>query len=144
VFGLPLPLTSASTLSFEVSITFGEGELLALVDPETSKVDKIIYDAESTSGSLILGEGYETTIVWTRTSGATGPLVGQAITSDGDVIGLSIEPARAGSEQPFVLFYGHPRQGVPWHVHRRIAIKPMDPISACSPQCGMIPGKTNC
>ncbi len=98
-------LAVRAKLSFEVSISFGEGEILALVDPESSKVEKVIYDAELTSGSMRLADGYEATIVWTRMSGSAGPLVGQAITGDGDVIALSVDRAAAGStERPFVLF----------------------------------------
>ena len=92
-------------LSFAVSVSFGEGEILALIDPETKAVERTLYDAESTYGSLRFNDGYETTVVWTRMSGAAGPLLGQAIASDGDVIALSIARAPEGSsDRPFVLF----------------------------------------
>jgi len=105
-FGLAPPsFASGSELTFEASVTFGEGEILALVDPETKAVERVLYDAESTSGSLRFKDGDESTIVWTRMSGAAGPLLGQAIASDGDVATLSIERAPEGSrDRPFVLF----------------------------------------
>ena len=90
---------------FEVSATFGEGAIVALVDPETSAVLKPLYDAESTTGHLSFSDGEETTIVWTRMSGADGALIGEAIMSDGDVLALTIEQGSEGTTQrPFVLF----------------------------------------
>ena len=76
---------------FEVTATFGEGAVVALVDPETSAVRQLLYDAESTSGRLSFSDGEETTIVWTRMSGADGALIGEAIMSDGDVLALTID-----------------------------------------------------
>ncbi len=85
-------------------MTFGEGAIVALVDPESSAVLKPLYDAESTTGHLRFTDGEETTIVWTRMSGADGPLIGEAIMSDGDVLSLSIEQGSEGTQRPFVLF----------------------------------------
>ena len=96
---------SGAEVKFEVSASFGEGAIVALVDPATNAVRQRLYDAESTSGRLRLGNGEETTIVWTRMSGVDGALVGEAITSDGDVLALSIDPASGGTAgRPFVLF----------------------------------------
>ncbi len=93
------------SLEFEVSVRFGEGEILALVDPETSKVETALYDAEVTSGSLRIKTGDVLPIVWTRLSGVTGPLIGEAIASDGDVLALSVEGQEASGEgRPFALF----------------------------------------
>ena len=87
--GRSLPsFASGAEAKFEVSATFGEGAIVALVDPETSAVRQPLYDAESTSGRLRFSDGEETTIVWTRMSGADGALVGEAIMSDGDVLAL--------------------------------------------------------
>jgi hypothetical protein len=78
---------------------------VALVDPETSAVLRPLYDAETTVGRLSFGDGEETTIVWTRMSGADGTLMGEAIMSDGDVLALTIEQGSQGTTQrPFVLF----------------------------------------
>ncbi len=96
---------SGSEAKFEVSATFGEGSVVALVDPETGAVRQPLYDAESTSGTLRLSGGEETTIVWTRMSGADGALVGEAIMSDGDVLALAIDTATPGTPQRgFTLF----------------------------------------
>ena len=95
---------SGAEAKFEVSATFGEGAIVALVDPETSAVLKPLYDAESTSGRLSFSNGEETTIVWTRTSGADGALIGAAIMSDGDVLSLTIEQRSEGGQRPFALF----------------------------------------
>jgi hypothetical protein len=99
------PFASGAQVKFEVSATFGEGAIVALVDPETSAVRQPLYDAESTSGRLNFNDSDETTIVWTRLSGADGALVGEAIMSDGDVLALSIEQgSEASTERRFVLF----------------------------------------
>ena len=79
--------------------------MVALIDPETSAVLKPLYDAETTIGHLKVGGGEETTIVWTRMSGADGALMGAAIMSDGDVLALTIDHASQGTTQrPFTLF----------------------------------------
>jgi hypothetical protein len=103
------PFASGAEAKFEVSATFGEGALVALVDPETGAVRRPLYDAESTSGRLRFSDGEETTIVWTRMSGADGVLVGEAIMGDGDVLALTIERgSEGGTERPFVLFSAEP------------------------------------
>jgi hypothetical protein len=105
--GLP-SFASGGEAKFEVSATFGEGAFVALVDPETSTVRQPLYDAESTTGHLRFGNGEETTIVWTRMSGAEGALVGGAIMSDGDVIALTIDQGSEATHRPFVLFAAAP------------------------------------
>ena len=70
---------SGGEAKFEVSATFGDGAIVALVNPETGAVLKPLYDAETTTGHLSFGDGEETTIVWTRMSGVDGALVGGAI-----------------------------------------------------------------
>jgi hypothetical protein len=93
---------------FEVSATFGEGAIVALVDPETGAVRQPLYDAESTTGYLRFSDGEERTIVWTRMSGAEGALIGEAIMSDGDVLALTIEQGSEATQRPFVLFAAAP------------------------------------
>jgi hypothetical protein len=96
---------SSGEAKFEVTATFGEGAIVALVDPETSAIRQLLYDAESTSGRLSFSDGEETTIVWTRMSGGDGALIGEAIMSDGDVLSLSIEQRTEGTaHRQFVLF----------------------------------------
>jgi hypothetical protein len=104
--GRSLPsFASGGQAKFTVSATFGEGATVALIDPETGAVLKPLYDAETTVGRLRFGDGEETTVVWTRMSGADGALMGAAIMSDGDVLALTIDPAPQGAAQrPFVLF----------------------------------------
>ncbi len=102
--GLP-SFASDGGAKFEVSAAFGEGAIVALVDPETSAIREPLYDAESTSGRLRFSDGEETTVVWTRMSGAQGALVGEAIMSDGDVLALSIQRAsEREAGRPFALF----------------------------------------
>jgi hypothetical protein len=101
----PTSFASGGETGFEVNATFGEGATVALIDPETSAVLKPLYDAETTIGQLRFGAGEETTVVWTRMSGAEGALIGEAIMSDGDVLALTIDRAAQGTAQrPFVLF----------------------------------------
>ena len=95
---------SGAEVKFEVSAAFGEGAIVALVDPETNAIVKPLYDAESTSGHLKFSDGEETTVVWTRMSGVDGALTGEAIMSDGDVLALTIEPSPQGTQRPFTLF----------------------------------------
>jgi hypothetical protein len=95
---------SGAEAKFKVSATFGEGAIVALVNPETNALLKPLYDAETTTGHLSFGDGEETTIVWTRMSGVDGVLVGEAITSDGDVLALTIEQGSEATQRPFVLF----------------------------------------
>ena len=93
------------SLEFEVLVRFGEGEILALVDPETSKVDTALYDAEVASGEMRLKSEDAMRVIWTRLSGDTGPLIGEAIAGDGDLLALSVERQEAGGERrPFALF----------------------------------------
>jgi hypothetical protein len=100
----PLHFARGAEVKFEVSATFGEGAIVALVDPETNAILKPLYDAESTSGHLRFGDGEEATVVWTRMSGADGALTGEAIMSDGDVLALTIEQGSQGTHRPFTLF----------------------------------------
>ena len=103
----PPSFASGGEAKFEVSATFGEGAIVALVDPESSAVLKPVYDAETAIGHLGFSDGEEATIVWTRMSGADGALMGEAIMSDGDVLALTIDPASQGTtERPFTLFAG--------------------------------------
>jgi hypothetical protein len=104
----PPSFASGGEAKFQVSATFGEGAIVALVDPETSTVRQPLYDAESTTGHLRFSDGEETTIVWTRMSGAEGVLVGEAIMSDGDVLALTIEQGPEATQRPFVLFAAAP------------------------------------
>jgi hypothetical protein len=100
----PPPFATGGQAKFRVSATFGEGAIVALVNPETNEVVKPLYDAETTSGHLSFGDGEETTIFWTRMSGVDGVLVGEAIMSDGDVLALTIKQAPSATQRPFVLF----------------------------------------
>jgi hypothetical protein len=100
----PLHFASGAEVKFEVSATFGEGAIVALVDPETNAILKPLYDAESTSGHLKFGDGEDTTVVWTRMSGAGGALTGEAIMSDGEVLALTIEQGSQATHRPFTLF----------------------------------------
>jgi hypothetical protein len=100
----PPSFASAGEAKFTVTATFGDGATVALVDPETSKVLKPLYDAETTIGQLGFAGGEETTIVWTRMSGADGALMGEAILSDGDVLALTVDPAQGTAQRSFTLF----------------------------------------
>ena len=106
----PPHFARGSEVKFEVSAIFGEGAIVALVDPGTNAILKPLYDAELTSGHLQFSDGEETTVVWTRMSGADGALMGEAILSDGDVLALTIERAAQGTaDRSFVLFAGAAR-----------------------------------
>jgi hypothetical protein len=101
----PPHFVSSSEVKFEASATFGEGGIVALVDPQTNAILEPLYDAESTRGRLKFSDGEETTVVWTRMSGADGALMGEAILSDGEVLALTIERGPVGTaNRSFVLF----------------------------------------
>jgi hypothetical protein len=86
-----------------------EAKMPMTVVNEGIAILKPLYDAESTSGHLQFSDGEETTVVWTRMSGADGALMGEAILSDGDVLALTVERAAQGTaNRSFVLFAAAP------------------------------------
>jgi hypothetical protein len=94
-----------ATIAFEVTVPFGDGDFLALANPETGKPEKLLRDMEVLSGSFRIEREAPQTIVWTRTAGRSGSLTGQVIGSDGEIFSLTIAGAPAGfMERPFVLF----------------------------------------
>lgn len=97
-------VVKGTAIALEVSATFGEGEILALVEPQTRKIEPPLYDAEATSGALRFSDGDATTIIWTRMSGRDGPLLGVAVLSDGDVLTLSVDRPSGGAGRAFALF----------------------------------------
>jgi hypothetical protein len=104
VFSQPLS-TSARSIAFQAIVPFGDGYFLALTNPETRAIERPLYDMEVLSGSLQVEGAPPETIVWTRTSGRNGEIVGQAIASDGEMFSLAVERAPVGSSRrPFTLF----------------------------------------
>jgi hypothetical protein len=92
-------------LSFETTIPFGDGRFIALSDPETGKIEKLLYDWEVLTGSFQIERDSPQTIVWTRAMSRRGDFAGQVIGSDGEIFSLAIGIAPTGSaERPFVLF----------------------------------------
>jgi hypothetical protein len=98
------PAADAS-IAFQATVPFGEGRLIALTDPETGKIERLLYDAEAMTGSFQQAGGPAETIVWTRSTGRKAAFVGALIRSDGEIVSLSVEsaPAAAG-RRPFALF----------------------------------------
>ncbi len=47
------PFASGAQVKFEVSATFAEGAIIALVDPETSAVRQPLYDARKIGASCL-------------------------------------------------------------------------------------------
>lgn len=82
--------------TFSITVPFGEGESLALLDPETGAVRATIHASDVLAGTLRLPQ--ETlTLVWTRAMSRRAPLVGQAVRGDGHVVVLAVAAPRAGS-----------------------------------------------
>jgi hypothetical protein len=82
--------------AFTVTVPFGEGESLALLDPESGKVRATIHASDVLAGTLRLPQ--ETaTLVWTRAMSRRAPLVGQAARSDGHLVVLALAAPRGGS-----------------------------------------------
>ena len=79
---------------------------MALVDPETSKVDTALYDAEVASGEMRLKSEDAMRVIWTRLSGDTGPAHRRGHRqATGTSLLLSVEGQEAGGERrPFALF----------------------------------------
>ena len=103
-YGQSLPAVG-SKLSFATEVPFGEGRFLALADPETGHVEKLVYAMEALTGSFQIENNPAEMIVWTLATSRKGGFVGQVIGSDGQILTLTIENAPAGAaERPFVLF----------------------------------------
>lgn len=79
--------------SFTVSVPFGEGAGLALIDPENQSVRSLVYGAEVLVGAFSAG-GDEWPVVWTRATSARAALLGQVVRSDGHIITVEIRRAQ--------------------------------------------------
>jgi hypothetical protein len=90
---------------FQLSVRFGDGFLIALTEPQTGKVDRLVYDAEVLTGTLHRPGSPAQTIVFTRATSLRASLVGTGITSNGDLVSLVIRSAATGqSDRAFTLF----------------------------------------
>lgn len=90
--------------SFTATVPFGEGVGLALVDPESQKVQRMAHGADVLDGAFAAGD--ETAIlVWTRATSARAALIGQAIRGDGHLLTISVARAGAGDAPRAVQVY---------------------------------------
>ena len=93
------PLTSAERAEpdwgsdFTLTVPFGEGSGLALVDPDTQRIERMLFASDVLIGQFS-AHGASETVAWTRASSARAPLLGHIIRSDGHMIVVSL--ARAG------------------------------------------------
>lgn len=96
----PAPAAQASPAwgsAFTASIAFGEGESLALLDPETKAPQGTVHGADVLAGQFAAGS--ETaTLLWTRAHSSRGALVGLAIRPDGHVVTLVLERSAGGRD----------------------------------------------
>ena len=81
--------------AFIVTVPFGEGAGLALVDAETQRPIRMAYAADVLDGRFQSG-AEDIPLIWTRATSARAPLIGQAIRSDGHILTLSIDRAIQG------------------------------------------------
>jgi hypothetical protein len=82
---------AAPAVAFRVSVVFDDGALLALTDPQTGKIEQLVYDQEVLGGTFQREAGSLQPMIFTRTSGAAGRLTGTFIDSNGSISALSIE-----------------------------------------------------
>lgn len=71
--------------AFTVSVPFGEGAALALIDPESQAVRSMVYGADVLVGVFSVS-GDEWPVVWTRATSTRAALLGQVVRSDGHLI----------------------------------------------------------
>ncbi len=76
---------------FHITVAFDDGALLALTDPQTGKIEQLVYDQEVLGGNFQLEAGSLQPMIFTRTSGAAGRLTGTFIDSSGSIGAMSIE-----------------------------------------------------
>lgn len=76
--------------SFSVSVPFGDGQGLALVDPDSQAILRMLYAADVAVGQFVT-PAEEAPITWTRASSVRARLLGQVIRSDGNLITLAID-----------------------------------------------------
>jgi hypothetical protein len=94
-----------TSFSFETDVPFGEGNFLALSNPETGKVEKLVYPMEVLTGSFRQERAPPEEIVWTLATSKRGEFVGQVVRSDGQILSLTIASApKDSAERPFLLF----------------------------------------
>jgi hypothetical protein len=81
---------------FRVTVPFGEGESLALLDPETARPRITVHAADVLPGALKL-PGEDAVLLWSRAMSRRAPLVGQAIRANGHVVTVLLSRPRDGS-----------------------------------------------
>ncbi|MFO1151377.1 MAG: hypothetical protein U1E62_23630 [Alsobacter sp.] len=90
--------------AFTVTVPFGEGESLALLDPETAKPRVTVHAADVLPGALRL-PGEDAVLLWSRAMSRRAPLVGQAIRANGHVVALVLSrPRDASGDRTLTLF----------------------------------------
>jgi hypothetical protein len=98
------PAATQTKLSFDTTVPFGDGDFISLSNPETGKVERLLYDWEALTGSFQIGRESPETIVWTRATSRQGGFIGEVIGGDGEILSLTIQSAPTGSaERPFML-----------------------------------------
>lgn len=83
---------------FSVTVTFGEGESLALLDPETGAPQGMVHRSDVLTGQFV-APAETGTIVWTRANSRRAPLVGLTVRSDGHVVTLMLDRAAASGPE---------------------------------------------
>jgi hypothetical protein len=87
-----------------VTVPFGEGESLALLDPETARPRVTVHPADVLPGALRL-PGEDAVLLWSRAMSRRAPLVGQAIRANGHVVTVLLSrPRDAGGDRTLTLF----------------------------------------
>jgi hypothetical protein len=65
--------------SFETDVPFGEGDFLALSNPESGKVEKLVYPMEVLTGSFRRERAPPEEIVWTLETSKLGEFIGRVV-----------------------------------------------------------------
>lgn len=76
--------------SFHLSVPFGEGAGVALVEPDSQHVVAMLHSADVLVGAFTVA-GDTARILWTRASSARAPLLGLVIQSDGNLLTIRVD-----------------------------------------------------
>jgi hypothetical protein len=89
---------------FHLSVPFGEGAGVALVEPDSQRVMAMLHSSDVLVGVFAVA-GDTARILWTRASSARAPLLGVVIQSDGHLLTIQVDrPFGNPATRPLKLF----------------------------------------
>lgn len=98
------PSEAEAPIAFETTVIFADGELLALVDPETGKPGRPLSPDALTRGSLEIVGREPWPMVWISATGRKATLIGFALKGDASLVSLTIRGPGPDGARAFTLF----------------------------------------